>query len=155
MKTPSASGPLINILLADDDMDDRFFFKDALSELPFSTKLTTVNDGEQLMNYLCKYSNKLPQVLFLDLNMPRKNGAEYLTEIKRNKVFQQLPVVIYSTSLHEAVADELYEKGAHYYIRKTDLTELRKVLHLVLSMMSEKKFVRPSRNEFVLSLEAV
>lgn len=142
----------VKVLLADDDRDDRFFFNNALSTLSISSELTTVEDGEQLMKYLSKNSSQLPDVLFLDLNMPRKNGAECLAEIKKNKKLQQLPVIIYSTSLHDVVADELYNQGAHYYIRKTDLAELAKVLHRVLTMMTEKKFVHPSRSEFVLSM---
>ncbi len=125
-----------------------------MTESAISTKLTTVDDGERLMSYLSKNINKLPDVLFLDLNMPRKNGAECLKEIKLNKKLQHLPVIIYSTSLHEAVADELYKNGAHYYIRKTDLLELRKVLHKVLTMIIENKFSRPPRSEFILSLVA-
>lgn len=143
------------LLLADDDRDDRFFFKDALSELPIATHLTTVDDGERLMDYLLKNVYQLPDVLFLDLNMPRKNGSECLKEIKLNKEIQNLPVIIYSTSLHEAVADELYKSGAHYYVRKTDLTELRRVLQQILTMMAEKKFERPERNKFILSLVEV
>lgn len=141
----------LNVLLADDDKDEHFFFSDALSELPISTQLTTVEDGEKLITYLSENSNKLPDVLFLDLNMPRKNGSECLTEINLNKKLQELPVIIYSTSLQEKVADELYKKGAHYYIRKSDLTELKKILHLVLTMMVEKKFVRPLRDDFILT----
>jgi len=141
-----------HILLADDDRDDCFFFKDALNDLEISTHLTTMDDGERLMNYLSKNSGKLPDVLFLDLNMPRKNGSECLKEIKLDKKIQNLPVIIYSTSLHETVADQLYKNGAHYYIRKGDLAELRKVLEKVLTMMNEKKFERPQRNKFVLSL---
>lgn len=140
-----------NILLADDDRDDRFFFKDALSELAIPSNLTTVNDGERLMNYLSENSDNLPDVLFLDLNMPRKNGSECLKEIKQNKELQNLSVIIYSTSLHEVVADELYKNGADFYIRKSGLTELKKVLQCVLTMMLEKKLERPLRNKFVLS----
>ncbi|MES2395590.1 MAG: response regulator [Bacteroidota bacterium] len=142
----------INILLADDDIDDCFFFKNALSKLSISTQLKTVDDGERLMTYLSECSDKLPDVLFLDLNMPRKNGSECLKEIKLNKKFQHLPVIIYSTCLHEAVADELYTNGAYYYIRKASLEELQKVLHRILTIMVEKKITRPLRNEFVFSL---
>lgn len=145
----------IHILLADDDRDDLFFFKDALSELPINTELTTVDDGERLLSYLSKNAGKLPDVLFLDLNMPRRNGSECLKEIKLNKFLQKLPVIIYSTSLHEVVSDELYKNGAHYYVRKTSLPELRKALDCVLTMMIENNFERPPRNKFVLSLAKV
>lgn len=140
----------LNILLADDDKDDRFFFAMTLSEMPVATNLETVPDGEKLMEYLSK-AKELPDVLFLDLNMPLKNGTECLTEIKNNKKLMQLPVIIYSTSLHENVADQLYEIGAHFYIRKSDLAELKKVLQYVLNLITEKKFIRPPRDKFILS----
>ena len=145
----------INILLADDDKDDRFFFGKALKTLPIQTHLETAEDGVKLMEYLSKNSDKLPDLLFLDLNMPRKNGSECLAEIKSNAKLKRLPVVIYSTSLHEDVADLLYKEGAHYYVRKTDFEELKKILLRVLTIMTEKKFTRPSRDEFVISLMEV
>ena len=79
--TPKQQHAPIHILLADDDIDDISFFDKALKELPVSVNLTTVNDGHQLMNYLSENLEHLPDVLFLDLNMPRKNGG-------RRKVFK-------------------------------------------------------------------
>src|SRR5665647_2218424 len=87
----------LNILLADDDTDDCIFFKEALRELLLYTNLTTVQDGEQLMQLLTNETNELPHILFLDLNMPRKNGFECLSEIKQNKNLKDLPVVIFTT----------------------------------------------------------
>jgi CheY-like chemotaxis protein len=142
----------LRILLADDDKDDRFFFEKALQALPFPTQLTTVEDGKKLMIYLQENSADLPDVLFLDLNMPLKNGSECLAEIKDNEQLKKLPVVIYSTSLHEDVAELLYQKGAHYYVRKTDLADLEKILFNVLTLLTEKASSRPSRAEFIISL---
>lgn len=142
----------LKILLADDDRDDRFFFDKALKALPIPTQLITVENGEQLMNYLTENSEKLPDVLFLDLNMPRKNGAECLSEIKLNPKLKKLPVIIYSTSLHEDVADLLYKDGAYYYVHKTDLEELEKILLNLLTRMKEKKFIRPPREEFICNI---
>ena len=87
----------VNILLADDDSDDCLFFKDVLDELNLPTLLTTVHNGEQLMEVLLK-STELPDILFLDLNMPRKNGFECLSAIKQTKKLNQVPVIIFSTS---------------------------------------------------------
>src|ERR1017187_4447154 len=89
--------PPLNIIFADDDIDDRSFFEKALKELPISTNLTTVNDGEQLMKYLADNSEQLPDVLFIDLNMPRKNGFECIVEIRENEKLKDLSVVIFST----------------------------------------------------------
>lgn len=139
------------LLLADDDKDDRFFFERALKKLPISTQLTTVEDGEKLMVYLSG-NTILPDVLFLDLNMPRKNGSECLKEIKENEKLKALPVIMYSTSLHVDIADLLYKIGAHYYIRKGTLEELEKALHSTLTLMVEKQLTRPTRDKFILSL---
>ena len=82
------------LLLADDDIDDCCFFEDALNELPISATLSTVNHGVQLMQYLSAKSGSLPDLLFLDLNMPRKSGFDCLTEIKQSEKLKQLPVII-------------------------------------------------------------
>ena len=138
----------LKILLADDDPDDRFFFNLAVKDLTIPIQLTTVEDGVMLMDYLARHSDKLHDILFLDLNMPRKSGLECLSEIKSNPKLKDLPVIIYSTSLHEDVADILYKNGAHYYIRKTDIVELKKVLNHTLGLMMQNNFKRPKRDDF-------
>ncbi|MCW3072462.1 MAG: response regulator receiver protein [Bacteroidetes bacterium] len=142
----------LKVLLADDDEDDRFFFDIVLKELSIATQLATVENGEKLMRFLAENPDQLPDVLFLDLNMPRKNGSECLAEIKSNKRFKDLPVFIYSTSMHEDVADLLYNNGAHCYIRKTDIIELQQVLEYALGMMIKNNFKRPARNKFILKM---
>ena len=152
--SPPSPIPL-HILLADDDRDDRFFFNKVLNTIPIPTRLSTTEDGEKLMNYLVANSTNLPDVLFLDVNMPKKNGSECLKEIKQNEKLKLLPVIIYSTSMYEDVADLLYNSGAHYYVRKTDLMELREVLQQVLTLLVEKRFARPAREEFIVTLAGV
>lgn len=149
MKNQLQNTPL-NILLADDDQDDCFFFEKALKELQIATDLKTVNDGERLMDYLSKNSEQPPDVLFLDLNMPRKSGSECLKEIKESEKLKNIPVVIYSTSLNDTVADVLYEYGAHYYLQKCDFTHLPNSIQKVLTLLMENSN-RPRRNKFVLS----
>jgi CheY-like chemotaxis protein len=122
----------IQILLADDDKDDCFLFREALSELPLETNLETVHDGEQLMTYLNEHVEELPHVLFLDLNMPRKNGFECLSEIKFNDKLKHLPVIMFSTSyprdMHyeQDIMKLLYKIGAQDYIRKPENFNLLK-----------------------------
>ncbi len=142
----------INILLADDDKDDRFFFEKALHDLPFEIEFSAVEDGEKLMAYLIKNSRKLPDVLFLDLNMPRKNGSECLVEIKKHAKLKDLPIIIYSTSLHDDVADFLFGNGANYYIQKTDFTNLSKLLDKALSIITQTRALQPTRDKFILSM---
>jgi CheY-like chemotaxis protein len=141
----------IQILFADDDTDDHFFFKRALKEVPFNTHFISVGDGTELMDYLLENIGNLPDILFLDNNMPRKKGYECLADIKRNPKLKDLPVVIYSTYLDDDIADLLYEKGAYYYIRKTAQAELKKTLQYIFTLIVEGKFERPTRDRFVLS----
>ena len=120
----------LNILLAEDDNDDRFFFEKALKELSIPTHLTAVHDGEQLIDYLTKNSKQLPDIVFLDLSMPRKNGFECLTEIKENKIFKDIPVIVFSTSYtrdmnyEKNMIEMLFKFGAQDYIRKPDNFEV-------------------------------
>ncbi len=139
------------VVLADDDVDDCMFFQDALDELPVSVDVTIVNDGVELMRYLSKNADNLPDLLFLDLNMPRKTGFECLTEIKRDEKLKNLPVIIYSTSLDVEVLNVVYEKGAFGYIRKPgDYSQLKKVIHEAILVSTQRTAVQPAREAFVL-----
>jgi CheY-like chemotaxis protein len=125
------------LLLADDDKDDCDLFTDALNELDEFTILKTVHDGEQLMHFLTNETCELPDILFLDLNMPRKNGYECLTEIKVNDKLKSLPVIVFSTSFDREMVQELYKNGAQYYISKpNEFTKLKKVIHNAISSVS-------------------
>ncbi len=131
----------LNILLADDDMDDCGFFKDALEALPITTQLSTVHDGDELMNYLIEHADHLPHVLFLDINMPRKNGFECLSEIKHNENLKDLPVVMFSTSGSQEKISILFKTGADVYIRKPgNFAQLVQVIHHALPMAAENIF---------------
>lgn len=125
----------INICLADDDQDDRLFFTEAFDELKIKTKVNTFNDGVELMNYLNDDNSVLPNVLFLDLNMPKKNGVECLLEIKKNKKFNDIAIAIYSTSSSEEHIEETFINGANIYIKKpSDFESLKKILAEVVTI---------------------
>ena len=118
-----------HILLAEDDEDDCFLFKNALEELPLTFHLTIVANGEELMLLLNDINRQLPDVLFLDLNMPRKNGFECLKEIRANETLNHLPVIIFSSAYAPGVVDQLYKDGAQYYVRKPDdISQYKKVI---------------------------
>lgn len=135
----------LKILLADDDEDDRLLFTDALKELKLKTMVHTVNDGIDLMEYLATNSNNLPQLLFLDLNMPRKNGFECLKEIRSNHNFSEISIAIYSTSLAEKDIEETFFNGANVYINKPNSFEgLKEALSTVV--MSANLYQAPPFN---------
>jgi CheY-like chemotaxis protein len=134
----------LKILLADDDKDDCFLFREALSELPINAELKTVNDGEELMSHLDDNLDDLPDVIFLDLNMPRKNGFECLTDIKHIDELKEIPVIMFSTSYprdahyEHDIIKVLYSIGAKDYVRKpSTYPELKKVIYHTLQRVEE------------------
>jgi CheY-like chemotaxis protein len=144
----------LNIFLADDDIDDFIFFKEALEGLELSTNLTVAHDGEQLMQLLTDQTIQFPDVLFLDLNMPRKNGFECLAEIKSNEKLKQLPVIIFSTSFEEEVVNSLYKSGAQYFIQKPPrFAQFKKVIQQTIVRIAQKNGPLPTKENFVLTVE--
>ena len=143
----------MHIILADDDEDDRLFFTDAFDELKINTKVQTYNDGAELMDYLNDEEAILPEILFLDLNMPKKNGIECLKEIKANPKFSNIAVAIYSPSSSEEHIEETFVTGANIYIKKpSDFNVLKKVLSEVVTINWQYQTSGLNKDNFLLRL---
>ncbi|MBO9151309.1 response regulator [Chitinophaga sp. GCM10012297] len=141
----------LHIILADDDHDDCFLFDDALKELGIGFELMLVHDGDHLMSHLSG-SPQLPDILFLDLNMPRKTGFECLSEIKTSDKLKDVPVVIYSTSMDADAANLLYHKGASLFIRKPNqFSQIKDVLRQSLAFVERNKIAQPPRDKFIVT----
>jgi len=112
----------MTVLIADDDEDDRFFALEALKENRHITDVRTVNDGEELMDYLHQRGQftdaERPVLILLDLNMPKKDGREALQEIKSSPRLQNIPIVVLTTSQSEDDILKSYELGVNSYITK-------------------------------------
>lgn len=143
----------IHVMLADDDEDDRAFFIDAFKQIKIKTVVDTVNDGVELINHLTKPDIILPHVLFLDLNMPRKNGMECLKEIKAVDRLKAIAIAIYSTSGSESDIEETFVKGANIYIKKPgDFNTLKKILTEVITLNWQYHTSGLNRDNFLLSI---
>lgn len=139
-----------NLLLADEDMDDSAFFKDALGGLPVDAPVTLGNDGEVLMNTLHSNLFTFPDLPFLHFNMPRKNGLKCLEAMKSDIHLVRLPVIIYSTSFNPEAVDFHYHKGAHFYFRTPrSYSGLKKVIRDSLAITLQDN-IQPSRENFEL-----
>lgn len=146
---------ITNIFLTDDDTDDCQLFSEIIQEISpvKDAKLTISNDGVALMKTLDETVPPPPEVIFLDLNMPRKNGFECLEEIRKTPKLMNIPVVIFSTSSSNDVVDRSYKFGANYYICKPQsYTQLKKTIAHVLSLGGEKLSGRPDRDHFVITV---
>ena len=157
MKTTVKMPPIartLNIYLADDDDADILLFKEALAELPVTVNLTVLNDGEQLIDLLTQQGNILPDVLFLDLNMPRKNGFASLGQIKRDNKLYDLPVIVYSTAAEQEKIKGVFRDAAHYYIRKpAKFSELKEVIYKALTLIADGNIKLPKLESFMLTGE--
>jgi len=142
----------LHIVLADDDQDDRMLFEDAFNEVKMAHSLDMVNDGYALMNYLA-LAEKLPDIIFLDLNMPGKPGKECLKEIRGNAKFREVAVAIYSTSGSIVDIEDTFVAGANIYVKKpNDFSDLKKMLSDVMSISKLYLTDGLNRENFMLSL---
>jgi len=115
----------IRFLMADDDEDDRLMAKEALEEVRLANTISFVNDGVELIQYLKNegpyedvQANPRPDLILLDLNMPRKSGREALEEIKADPELKRIPVVVLTTSEAETDVIRSYDLGASSFIVK-------------------------------------
>lgn len=141
------------VVLADDDEDDRLFFTDAFEELKMQTKVDIYKDGVELMKALNQPESMLPNILFLDLNMPMKSGLECLKEIKCNPRFKDISIAIYSTSASEEDIENTFVNGANIYIKKpNDFKVLKKILSDVVTMNWQYHTSGLNKDNFLLRL---
>ena len=105
------------IFYADDDADDRAIFSEAVAEMNYDLVLNIHDSGDKLLDAL-KNSPPTPSVVFIDLNMPGKNGYEVLKEIRTANKLKDLPVIVLSTSSDEQTKESSFKSGANYYFTK-------------------------------------
>ena len=125
----------INILLVEDNPGDVELTQDALRRSKVATRVAVVTDGEQAMDYLQRGGSEdeaTPDLVLLDLNLPKKDGMEVLKEMKEDPNLKHIPVVILTTSEAERDILASYRLGANCFISKpVDLTEFRKVVESI------------------------
>ncbi len=123
----------LNVLLIEDNPGDIRLIQESLKENKFFAELTVISDGEEAINYLKKngsssgYSN--PDIILLDLNLPKKDGREILIEIKNNDALKTIPVVVLTSSSAEEDISRSYQNYANCFISKpVDLDNFIKVI---------------------------
>ncbi|MEJ0103539.1 MAG: response regulator [Bacteroidota bacterium] len=140
----------IKIFLAEDDRDDSFLFQEALNKIGYRTVLSVAQDGELLTEMLEK--NAVPDFIFLDLNMPKKDGYSCLREIRSSAKLDRVPVIIMSTSSNEQSIERAYNEGADLYVRKPDnFADLQKIIETCISKRNEYPD-KPSKEKFFLTI---
>ena len=143
----------VHILLAEDDRDDRLFFKNAFNGLKIDNRLSICENGTDLMDYL-KGAEVVPDILFLDLNMPGKNGFECLKEIRSTGRYSDMTVAIYTSLSLPAIQNEVLLAGANVFIKKpNDPDVLKKILLEVMYINWQYMTDGLSKENFMLSYQ--
>ncbi|GAB3517954.1 response regulator [Emticicia fontis] len=138
----------VNILLAEDDEDDLFFFTDALTTILTNINLITVNDGKELIKTIEKPGDEVPDIIFLDLNMPRMNGIECLTRIRSKAHLQNVPCIIMTTTDSQEEVNKAFKAGANLFlIKPAEFDGLKKLIEKILTV-DYRYFFPPNRNLF-------
>lgn len=121
-----------NVLLAEDDEDDVYLFTTVLAELNQDILVTVTTDGNLLMAFL-NQATTLPEMIFLDLNMPYKNGFECLSEIRGNEKWSSIKIFVLSTSTRPQHIEDSYKGGADLYLTKpTSYTQFKNMIEKCL-----------------------
>ncbi|WP_373494602.1 response regulator [Aquiflexum sp.] len=148
-KAESQVNNRLEIIIADDDEDDQELLAEAISEISSNTNIRLAGNGKDLMKKLRELT--LPDLVFLDLNMPLMNGFECLELIKKDPKLKNVPVLIYSTSANPDQIERTFQDGAHLYIQKpSNITELKNIVKKIMDITWDNSALRPTRKEFLL-----
>ncbi|MDO6810957.1 response regulator [Zobellia galactanivorans] len=141
---------VFHIFLTDDDLEDRQFFEQAINELDIDLVFKSFDNGVELMENLHSDA-KLPDFIFLDLNMPLMNGEECLNDIREESKFEEIPVIIYSTFVDEGKLKELQGNGANLFLKKPNSFEqLKTAIKTCLNYLDSKISLQKSPKKFLL-----
>jgi CheY-like chemotaxis protein len=144
----SDSHEVTNVILAEDDQDDVLIFKLALNSLPIAVELRHADDGEKLFILL---KQLIPDILFLDINLPCKDGIACIVEIRRNKEYNEVPVIMYTSYKSKEYINDSFENGANFYLIKANSVEkIAEKLRVIFSIDWKKFMYYPPKSQFVI-----
>jgi DNA-binding NtrC family response regulator len=134
----------MRLLIVDDDADDRMLFIEAVKEIDDDIECMSANDGQQALELLRNDVHSIPDLIFLDISMPRLSGKKCLSEIKKTERLKDIPVIIYTTSKDVEESKELKKMGAFHFISKPSNPE--EIYYLVSFAVEEHLHVSRRNN---------
>lgn len=138
-----------NVLVAEDDDDDFLIFSIAIAETSFTVVLKRAENGEILLKLL---NENIPDILFLDLLMPCQDGKQCLKEIRANKKYDSLPIIVYSSLSDLENTEYCYREGSNLYVIKPNsIGDLKDILERILSIDWKKTMYFPQKSQFVIN----
>jgi len=138
----------IDVIVAEDDQEDFFIFELAIKETAVPVIIRHAENGDVLFVLL---KEKIPEILFLDIHMPCKDGMSCIREIRQSKEYDNLPVIMFTSNDYHKTIEECYRAGANFYLVKPDkFTLLTESLKKVFSLDWKGAMHYPAMNHFVL-----
>jgi CheY-like chemotaxis protein len=133
---------ITNVVLADNHDEDVLIFQLAIEELNIPISLIHVSDGDRLLALL---RQPLPDIMFIDVEMPCKDGVACILEIRKNKAFDNVPIILITGHPHRKYIEQAFSYGANYYLIKANTVEdLCESLKRIFSIDWKKNNVLPS-----------
>ncbi len=152
-KKPFISNQRLNVFIADDDPDDIEFFTAAVKAISPKIKITIAKNGLEMLEFV---QIVIPDIIFLDINMPCMNGLDCLAELRRHRHLEHVAIIMYSTGIKEEHIEQSYALGANRYIKKpVYYTSLKEQLSSVFSWNLDELLSRPSRDKYFLNMDQV
>jgi len=143
----------INIVLVDDDIEDCMYFEEALGEVHTNHVFQSFNSGAAVLLYLSLIDTIIPDILFLDLNMPGTTGKKCLKEIRTMEKCSNMPIAIYSTSDSDNDIHDTLVHGANIYIKKTNsYIDLKATIERVLNLNWQYHYLNLNINTYVMAI---
>ncbi|HTM92339.1 MAG TPA: response regulator [Flavisolibacter sp.] len=143
------NNPTKDVLVAEDDLDDFYHFELAVKDVSVPVSLRHATDGDVLFK---KLKEAIPDLLFLDIEMPCKNGIACILEIRKDPTYNYMPVIMLTSHNHDKHIEQSYQNGANYYLLKPSTVKaLRDKLEMIFSRQWKTELYFPPMNEFVLS----
>lgn len=141
------------IYLVDDDQEDRMLFREALGEIDTPVIVRNFDNGVSLIANLLNSEDALPDAIFIDLNMLLMNGEECVEDIRNERHFSQIPIIIYSIYVDDQAMDRLQVKGANGYLIKPDSFEkLKKIIKKSLELIPVNMSNRLFQQNFIITI---
>ena len=132
-----------NFLVVDDDCEDTELFVEAVGSVDAEVNCLNAVHGREALDKLNGHTIQLPDIIFLDINMPVMNGWQFLTEIKESNDLRQIPIIMYSTSSNRSDVKNAISAGALcFFTKPDDYLRLKKILQIVVSYMDNNDLSR-------------
>ncbi|MDR3681118.1 MAG: response regulator [Flavipsychrobacter sp.] len=138
-----------DILLAEDDHEDAVIFDMAMQDLNIPYTLRHAENGDRLFVLL---KEKVPYILFMDIDMPCKDGVSCIAEIRKDRAYDNLPIIMYTAHMYNKLVEECYRNGANLYVTKAyTFSSLTEKLKKVFAIDWADYMHYPPQSQFVVN----